>query len=133
MLSISEAYANEFSSFANSAQRHQRGRPAGDLRIAVTTVIKASGPVTLRDLIGQIQATPSTLASTLNNMVRDGRLVKCGMERRPHAKRWVAVYDAPDTEYDEAPIFPARDLGVTALQSALQGWTTPHQEACTCK
>lgn len=103
------------------------GRPSGELRLAVASCITALGPVTLHDLCAQVQSTPRALSSAVRNMLRDGALVKCGMERRPHAKRWVALYDLPGAQYDEAPIFPARDMGVTALQSALQGWTTTQE------
>ena len=117
MLSVSASYSNEFSSFNNSAQQ-PRGRKPGDLRLAVTAVIEQGGPVTLRDLCEQIQATPSTLASTVNNMVRDGRLVKWGMERRAHSKRWVGIYDAPESTYTPA------QTPTTALQSAMSAWAS---------
>lgn len=103
------------------------GRPSGELRLAVASCITALGPMTLHDLCAQVQSTPRALSSAVRNMLRDGALVKAGMERRPHAKRWVALYDLPGAQYDEAPIFPARDTGMTALQSALQGWTTTQE------
>ena len=98
-----------------------RGRPAGDLRVAVTSCITELGPVTLRDLCGHVQSTPRALSSALRNMLRDGALVKCGMERRPHAKRWVALYDVPESTHS-TPTTPTPQAGAPALQAALCAW-----------
>lgn len=106
-----------------AATSPKKGRPPGDMRAAVAGCIKALGPVTLRDLCAQVQSTPRALSSAVGNMLRAGALVKAGMERRAHAKRWVAIYDLPNAEYDEAPVFAA-ETGPSVLQSALQGWTT---------
>lgn len=97
------------------------GRPAGDLRLAVAACITAQGPLTLRELAARVQSTPRAISSTLRNMLRSGALVCCGMERRPHAKRWVAVYDVPDTTYTPTP---AQAHGAPVLQAALSGWAS---------
>lgn len=98
------------------------GRPAGEIRAAVVAVITEHGALSLRDLLAHLQTTPRALSSALRNMIRDGVVEVAGRERRAHAKRWIAIYDLVGAVYDEAPVFPARDAGAAALQSALSAW-----------
>jgi hypothetical protein len=98
------------------------GRPAGEIRAAVVTVITEHGALTLRDLLAHVQTTPRALSSALRNMIRDGVVEVIGKDRRAHSKRWVAIYDLVGAVYDEAPIFPAQ-TSTAALQSAMAAWT----------
>jgi hypothetical protein len=96
-----------------------RGRPAGELSAAITAAIERLGPLTLRDIGEQVQSTPRALSSTLRNMLRGGHLTQAGMVRRPHCKRWCAIFDLPNsTETPEAPA----PTGAQVLAAALGGW-----------
>ena len=98
------------------------GRPSGEIRAAVVTIITQHGAMCLRDLLAHVQTTPRAMSSALRNMIRDGVIEVAGHERRAHAKRWVAIYDLVGAEHDEAPIFSAQSP-TAALQSALSAWS----------
>ncbi len=55
------------------------------------------------DLAVRTKVGREALQTTLENMVRHGALEIVGSEKRPHSKRWVALYDVPNPVSVAAP------------------------------
>ncbi len=78
-------------------------RPVGDIRAAVQAALEV-GPATLLDIVERGNLGYDAARYAVQNALRAGVIQVCGQEKRPHAKRWLAVYElcesaaAPDTE-----------------------------------
>ena len=95
-------------------------RPPGALRGAVLVALR-SGPCTLRDIAQRAQVGYGAARYTVQDALRGGLVQICGQEKRPHAKRWLAIYELaepPEEESPPAPIYP----GHATLGAALSGW-----------
>ena len=78
-------------------------RPAGVLRLAVLGALQ-SGPCTLRDITLRGKLGYGAARYTVQDALRSGVVQICGQEKRPHAKRWLAVYELvlPPEQADQA-------------------------------
>lgn len=93
-------------------------RPQGALRVAVLGAL-LSGPCTLRDIAQRAQMGYGAARYTVQDALRSGVVQICGHEKRPHAKRWLAVYELaeqPEVDGDQA------GAGHAVLGSALSCW-----------
>ena len=103
-------------------------RPRGEVRAALLAVPVVHGPSTLRDLFERSNLGYDKARQTVQDCVRSGDLVVVGHERRPHAKRWVALYDVPEVVeaepgHDAAAAQPVvMDGGLLVLGDAMARW-----------
>lgn len=67
-------------------------RPPGDVRSAVLAAIGVA-PCTLVDIVMRANVGYAAARYTLQNALRSGAVQVCGREKRPHAKRWLAIYE----------------------------------------
>ena len=72
-------------------------RPPGALRVAVLEALR-SGPGTLLDIAERSKVGYSAVRYTVPDALRSGVVQICGHEKRPHAKRWLAVYELAQVE-----------------------------------
>ena len=93
-------------------------RPEGEIRAAVTRAIQIHGPLPLISIISNIgiQATPDAVWKTVGNACRAGVLTKIGLQRLPHCRKEVVVYDLV-TGTQSPP-----DQGIETLTTALAAW-----------
>ncbi len=67
-------------------------RPPGDVRMAIIEAV-GKGPCTLLDIVQRSQVGYAAARYTVQHALRGGALQICGHEKRPHAKRWLAIYE----------------------------------------
>ena len=95
----------------------QRGRPAGDVRREIVSVLQRDGALAQRDIAERTQVGYEACSTTLKNAVRAGQLEIVGHEKRAHCKQWVALY-ALAAEAAAEPVQPA----ILLLDAAIGAW-----------
>lgn len=91
-------------------------RPSGALRVAVLGALRDGGPGTLRDICERSSVGYGAARYTVQDALRSGAVQICGHEKRPHAKRWLAVYELAE------PPSPPIHSGHATLGAALSCW-----------
>jgi predicted ArsR family transcriptional regulator len=87
------------------------GRPHGEIRTAILAALEAHGPMSLRDLAYKCLVGVDACRRTLENLVRAEVIEIVGREKRPHCKKWVALYDLVRKLQDAAPeMSPTEEL-----------------------
>ena len=79
------------------------GRPPGEVRQALLATLRLAGPLSTRDAAARAQVGLSAAQRTMDNALRAGAVLVVGHEKRPHCKKWVALYQAVDPAPDVAP------------------------------
>lgn len=100
-------------------------RPPGEIRSAVLDVIR-SGPCTLVDIVQRANVGYDAARYTVQNAVRGGAVHVCGHEKRPHAKRWLAIYEvAEEPEQHGLHVVGGDGFNVEfeQLGSAMRAWS----------
>ena len=95
-------------------------RPPGALRVAVLGALR-EGPGTLRDICERSSVGYGAARYTVQDALRSGAVQICGHEKRPHAKRWLAVYELAEPPEEETPSAPIYS-GHATLGAALSCW-----------
>lgn len=96
-------------------------RPAGEIRTAIYSTIRESGPLSLKDLAVKSQVGLDAARRTLDNAVRSGSLEIVDRKRVEHCKKRVAVYGLPAACSVVADA-DAHDGGLMVLSGALTAW-----------
>lgn len=96
-------------------------RPAGEIRMAIYSTIRESGPLSLKDLACKSQVGIDAARRTLDNAVRSGALEIVDRKKVEHCKKRVAVYGLP-TSCPEVGDANTHDGGLMVLNSALTAW-----------
>lgn len=99
-------------------------RPLGDVRQALETAFGDHGPCTWRNVLPaagintHARAEVLLVRRTVENMVRDGALVRCGAAKVAGSRNWHALYErVPDSQ---APT--TLQHGLDALEQATRSW-----------
>ncbi len=79
------------------------GRPRSDLSRQVVQHLVQAGPLTARELAHQLKLSIPVACNALHRLESRGELVLKSWVRAGHAKRPVAVYEAPDQPAHSAP------------------------------
>lgn len=72
-------------------------RDAGPIREAVLQALRTHGEMALCDIVKKSQVSKKPCGWTVKNLVRGGVLQIVAHEKRPHARRWVAIYGITTT------------------------------------
>lgn len=91
-------------------------RPHCEARRAIESSLSQQGPAALADVVQRTGLDYGTARQVLSNCVRSGS-VAYTLERRPHARRPVAVYE-PASVLDDM----ADDANWHTLAVCLSGW-----------
>lgn len=70
-----------------------RGRPAGDVWLAIATALQQHGALPLCDIAEHSQVGYAACRHAISNALRAERLEIVGHTKVAHAKQWVALYD----------------------------------------
>lgn len=95
-------------------------RPAGVLRLAVLDALQ-SGPCTLRDIALRGKLGYGAARYTVQDALRSGVVQICGKEKRPHAKRWLAVYELVE-QTDQSAQPEISEAACMAVSRAMLLW-----------
>lgn len=83
-------------------------RPAGEVRLAVLAALRRSGRATSRAAAEMACVGFDAATVALNNLVRDGKVVKRDPIRVPGVKRPVPTYELYSTQLlSQVPLWPA--------------------------
>lgn len=92
------------------------GAPRGEVRRAVVGAIQA-GPCTLGDVVSRTQLEYAQVKAALQNGLRSGELTITGQEKRPHAKRWLAIYELARPPGEEPQKFETENNFADLIQA----------------
>lgn len=96
------------------------GRPAGEVRAVIVRKLREAGPMSQRDLALSAQIGTAAVRRTVDNMLRSEALVVAGVDKQPHSRRWVRLYDlAPEPAADDGS---RHGHGWVDLARIVQGW-----------
>ncbi len=95
-------------------------RAPGEVRTVLLGALREQGPLPLRDLAHMCQIGYDAARYTLQNATRAGVVEIVGNEKRPHSKKWVALYGlAPDPAESQTP---THDSPFMVLGDVLNRW-----------
>lgn len=96
-------------------------RPVGEIRTAIYSTIRESGPLTLKDIATKSQVGIGAARKTISNAVRSNGLEIVDRVKVQHCKKRVAIYGIP-SDCPEVGDASTHDGGLMVLNGALNAW-----------
>ena len=96
-------------------------RPVGEIRTAIYSTIRESGPLTLKDVATKSQVGLCAARKTISNAMRSGGLEIVDRVKVEHCKKRVAIYGIP-SDCSEVGDMDTHDGGLMVLNGALNAW-----------
>lgn len=91
-------------------------RNRSEIRTGLRAVFETRGPATWRDALPQVGVNPRSpgeamlVRRTVENMVRDGEVVKVGVSKSAGSRTWLALYELCERPEPAAPAEPTASL-----------------------